>query len=188
MREQSGNVSQTTWQNWILEAIRKIRSQKQRPSEERILGAIRQHHDADNDEFLPQLEKCVTQNLVLKVTNKGKTSYKDPSRLSSRKLTISNDLDLTKAVIKTIRESKNASGCTFKEIEKYLNESRVLNLGAHVDFSTFLKSTMKVAAARGLILQEGKLYRVPVKKESNRPGRKKKKSEEPEAQTPKVSI
>jgi histone acetyltransferase MYST4 len=184
MREQAGNISQATWQTWIIDAIRKIRTQKQRPSEDRILGAIRQHHNVDNDEYLAQMDKCVAQGLVLKVTNKDKISFKDPSRLSSRKLTISNDLDLTKAVIKTIREIRNANGCTLKEIEKYLTESRVLNLGSHVDFSSYLKSTMKVAAARGLILQEGKLYRLPAKKEGERRGRKKKKTE---PEKPKVS-
>lgn len=184
MREQ-GTPNQTMWHGYILDAIRKIRTQKQRPSEERIIAAVRQHHNFSNEEILTQIDKCVSQGIILKVINKGRNSYKDPARVSARKLTISNDLDLTKAVIKAVREMKNENGSSLKEIEKYLIESRVMNLGPDVDFPTYLKSSVKVAAARGLLLQDGKLYRVPPKKDGDRYYRKKKKEE---VETPKVSL
>lgn len=184
MREQS-SISQDVWQDWILEAVRKIRSQKQRPSEERIFGAIRQHHQFSNEEILAQIDKCVTQGIILRVINKGRNSYKDPARVTARKLTISSDLDLTKAIIKGVREMKHENGSSLKEIEKYLTESRVMKFDTEVDFPTYLKSTVKVAAARGLLIQEGKLYKVPMRKESDRHGRRRK--EDKSDITPKVS-
>lgn len=176
MKEQ---FSQSVWQDWILEAIRKIRKQKQRPSEDRIFAAIRQRHPFTNEEILTQLEKCVNQGIILKVINKGKNSYKDPARVMSRKLTITNETDLTKAIIKAVREMKNENGSSLKEIEKYLSESRVIDLPPDVDFPSYLKSTVKVAAARGLLIQEGKLYKAPPRKDSDRstPGRRRKTEE-----------
>lgn len=185
MKEQ--NVSQSTWQDWLLDAIRKIRKQKQRPSEDRIFAAIRQHKAFSNEEILAQLNKCVNQGVILKVINKGKNSYKDPTRVMSRKLTISSEIDLTKAIIKAVREMKNENGSTLKEIEKYLAESRVIDLPAGVDFPTYLKARVKVAAARGLLIQDGKLYKAPPKKDSDKPTGRRRKVEEKEI-TPKVNI
>lgn len=183
MREQS-TASAAVWQGRILEAISKIRSQKQRPNEDRIFAAIRQqYHNVSNGEISQHLDKCVNAGLILRVINKGINSYKDASRNVSRKLTISNELDLTKAVIRAVREMKNENGSSLKEIEKYLNESRVFHLG-DVDLSSRLKSAVKVAAARGLIVQEGKLYRAPPRKDDDSAhGRRKKDDKET---TPKV--
>lgn len=63
---------------WILEAIQKIKRQKQRPSEERICHAVSTLHGLDKRTVLEQLELAVQDGAVLKVTNKGSASYKDP--------------------------------------------------------------------------------------------------------------
>ncbi|KAG5831529.1 hypothetical protein ANANG_G00304650 [Anguilla anguilla] len=63
---------------WILEAIQKIKRQKQRPSEERICHAVSASHGLDREAVLEQLELTVRNGSVLKVTNKGSTSFKDP--------------------------------------------------------------------------------------------------------------
>ena len=63
---------------WILEAIQKIKRQKQRPSEERICHALATSHGLDKRTVLEQLELSVQDGSVLKVTNKGSASYKDP--------------------------------------------------------------------------------------------------------------
>lgn len=63
---------------WILEAIRKIKKQKQRPSEERICNAVSMSHGLDRKTVLEQLELSVKDGTILKVTNKGLNSYKDP--------------------------------------------------------------------------------------------------------------
>lgn len=186
--KEHGSVSQSVWKDWILEAIRKIRKQKQRPSEDRIFAAVKQHHNVSNDEILNQLEKCVNQGVILKVINKGKNSYKDPSRVMSRKLTITNELDLSKAIIKAVREMKNENGSSLKEIEKYLTESRILDLPPEIDFPSYLKSTVKIASARGLLIQDGKLYKAAPRKDSEKTSSGRRKKTEEKESTPKVRI
>ncbi|XP_034396581.1 histone acetyltransferase KAT6A isoform X3 [Cyclopterus lumpus] len=63
---------------WILEAIKKVKKQKQRPSEERICNAVSMVHSLDRKTVLEQLELSVKDGTILKVTNKGLNSYKDP--------------------------------------------------------------------------------------------------------------
>uniref|UniRef100_A0AAY5JWD2 Histone acetyltransferase n=1 Tax=Esox lucius TaxID=8010 RepID=A0AAY5JWD2_ESOLU len=63
---------------WILEAIQKIKRQKQRPSEERICHAVATLRGLDKRTVLEQLELGVHDGSILKVTNKGSASYKDP--------------------------------------------------------------------------------------------------------------
>ena len=63
---------------WILEAIKKVKKQKQRPSEERICNAVSMTHGLDRKTILEQLELSVKDGTILKVTNKGLNSYKDP--------------------------------------------------------------------------------------------------------------
>ncbi|KAK2837667.1 hypothetical protein Q5P01_014879 [Channa striata] len=63
---------------WILEAIKKVKKQKQRPSEERICNAVSMSHGLDRKTVLEQLELSVKDGTILKVTNKGLNSYKDP--------------------------------------------------------------------------------------------------------------
>ncbi|KAJ8415416.1 hypothetical protein AAFF_G00423960 [Aldrovandia affinis] len=64
--------------NWILEAIKKVKKQKQRPSEERICNAVSMSHGLDRKTVLEQLELSVKDGSILKVSNKGLNSYKDP--------------------------------------------------------------------------------------------------------------
>ncbi|XP_070991994.1 histone acetyltransferase KAT6A isoform X2 [Oncorhynchus clarkii lewisi] len=63
---------------WILEAIKKVKKQKQRPSEERICNAVSMSHGLDRKTILEQLELSVKDGTILKVSNKGLNSYKDP--------------------------------------------------------------------------------------------------------------
>ncbi|XP_038830587.1 histone acetyltransferase KAT6B-like [Salvelinus namaycush] len=64
---------------WILEAIQKIKRQKQRPSDERICHAVATLHRLDKRTVLEQLDLSVHDGSILKVTNKGNVSYKDPN-------------------------------------------------------------------------------------------------------------
>ncbi|CAH1405834.1 unnamed protein product [Nezara viridula] len=70
------------WLKWVLDAIKKIRTQKQRPSVERICRAIRQHQDQTEATIKDHLESLVRDGQVLKVVNKGQCSYKDPGSVT----------------------------------------------------------------------------------------------------------
>lgn len=67
-----------TYTQWLLEAIKKVKKQKQRPSEERICNAVSMSHGLDRKTILEQLELSVKDGTILKVSNKGLNSYKDP--------------------------------------------------------------------------------------------------------------
>ncbi|KAJ9581744.1 hypothetical protein L9F63_003921, partial [Diploptera punctata] len=167
MKDQE-SPSHASWNTWILEAIRKIRSQKQRPSVERICHAIRQHHVFPQEVIVENLEQAVKEGTVLKVFNKGQSSYKDPGGLQSRQLTISKGTDLSKVIAKAIRELDEKDGSTLKNIEKYIRQSHALNLSSgEVDFRSLLRISVKRAVARGLVTQDGRLFRPAVRPPTN---------------------
>ena len=89
-----------TWQCWLLDAIHKIRYQKQRPNVERVAACIRMHHPQYSNEAVEEhLEQCVKNGSIAKVVNKGLTSYRDPGSApgrGQRTLHITGDMDLTK--------------------------------------------------------------------------------------------
>ena len=91
-----------TWQCWLLDAIHKIRYQKQRPNVQRVAACIRMHHPQYSDEAVEEhLEQCVKNESIAKVVNKGLTSYRDPGSApgrGQRTLHITDDMDLTKVV------------------------------------------------------------------------------------------
>lgn len=156
----SSNVEQSTWNRWFLDAIRKIRSQKQRPSAERICHAIRQHHNYHEDVISEQLEVSVRDGAVLKVFNKGQSSYKDPGGMQSRRLRIDSKADLSRAIAKAVRELGERDGSTLKNIEKYLKQSHTLDiLSAEVDLRKVLRMSLKRAVAKGIVVQQGKHYK-----------------------------
>ncbi|CAH7472312.1 Kat6b [Phodopus roborovskii] len=122
---------------WILEAVQKIKKQKQRPSEERICHAVSTSHGLDKKTVSEQLELSVQDGSVLKVTNKGLASYKDPDnpgRFSSVKPGTfpkstkgskgpCNDLrnvDWNRLLKRAIEGLEEPSGSSLKNIEKYL--------------------------------------------------------------------
>ena len=90
-----------TWQSWLLDAIHKIRYQKQRPNVERVAACIRMHHPQYSNEAVEEhLEQCVKTGFIAKVENKGVPSYRDPGSAPGRgqktlHITAS-DMDLSK--------------------------------------------------------------------------------------------
>ncbi|KAK4873761.1 hypothetical protein RN001_013121 [Aquatica leii] len=153
------DVSQAVWSGWIIEAIRKIRSQKQRPSVERICHAIRQHHNYHEDVVSEHLETAVKDGTVLKVFNKGQSSYKDPMGLQSRTLVIEKGVEITKVIAKAVRELGQREGSTLKSIEKYIRQSHTVVESPETDLKTALRMAAKRAVSRGLIIQEGKAFK-----------------------------
>ncbi|XP_041982565.1 histone acetyltransferase KAT6A isoform X2 [Aricia agestis] len=153
------DVSKEVWKRWILEAIHKIRSQKQRPSVERICHAIRQHHNYHEDVVSERLERAVREGAVLKVYNKGQSSYKDPGGLQNKILKISADSDLSRAVAKAVRELGERDGSSLKTIEKHLRQAYQVNVDVNVDVRNILRSAAKRAVTRGLLVHHAGNYK-----------------------------
>lgn len=164
---------------WILEAVQKIKKQKQRPSEERICHAVSTSHGLDKKTVSEQLELSVQDGSVLKVTNKGLASYKDPDhpgRFSSVKPGTfpkptkgpkgppCNDLrnvDWNKLLKRAIEGLEEPSGSSLKSIEKYLrSQSDLTGTTDHPAFQQRLRLGAKRAVNNGRLLKDGPQYRV----------------------------
>ncbi|XP_029465414.1 histone acetyltransferase KAT6B isoform X2 [Rhinatrema bivittatum] len=163
---------------WILEAIQKVKRQKQRPSEERICHAVCASHGLDKKTVLEQLELSVQDGSVLKVTNKGLASYKDPDnpgRFTSIKLGtfpkslkgsrgICNDLrsvDWNKLLRRAVEGLQEPNGSSLKNIEKYLrSQSDLVAIVINPIFQRRLRLGAKRAVNNGRLLKDGPLYRV----------------------------
>ncbi|KAJ8712059.1 hypothetical protein PYW07_004901 [Mythimna separata] len=173
------DVGKEVWKRWILEAIHKIRSQKQRPSVERICHAIRQHHNYHEDVVAERLERAVREGAVLKVYNKGQSSYKDPGGLQSKILRITQDVDLSRAVAKAVRELGERDGSTLKTIERHLHQAYQVTVEAEVDVRAVLRAAVKRAVARGLLSHQAGAYKAterPVTTSSDRSSKQRSKS------------
>ncbi|XP_025271316.1 histone acetyltransferase KAT6B isoform X2 [Camponotus floridanus] len=153
--------SPETWSAWFLDAIRKIRSQKQRPSVERICHAIRQHHNYHEEEIAEHLEVAVKRGDVLKIFNKGQSSYKDPGGLQSKTLKVTKSTDISKVIGKAVRELGERDGSSLKNIEKYIRQSHTVEEEAEGDLRVALRLSAKRAVERNLVIQDGKLLRQP---------------------------
>lgn len=153
------DVGKEVWKRWILEAIHKIRSQKQRPSVERICHAIRQHHNYHEDVVSERLERAVREGAVLKVYNKGQSSYKDPGGLQNKILRLSPDVDVSRAVAKAVRELGERDGSTLKTIEKHLRQAYQVIVEPDADVRTLLRAGAKRAVARGLLTHHAGAYK-----------------------------
>ncbi|CAH1795541.1 unnamed protein product [Owenia fusiformis] len=156
-------MANRTYAKWLIEAIRKIKHQKQRPSVERIIHAVRQFHKVSKDSVAEQLELSVAEGLVLKTFNKGVWSYKDPDRvtkLSTRSLRIHNKTDLSKVILRTIKELGEIGGSTLKSIEKYIQSSYSVELADDVDLSQQIKFSAKRAVGSKKLSQDGKYFKI----------------------------
>nr|XP_033805229.1 histone acetyltransferase KAT6A [Geotrypetes seraphini]XP_033805231.1 histone acetyltransferase KAT6A [Geotrypetes seraphini]XP_033805232.1 histone acetyltransferase KAT6A [Geotrypetes seraphini] len=161
---------------WILEAIKKVKKQKQRPSEERICNAVSSSHGLDRKTALEQLELSVKDGTILKVSNKGLNSYKDPDnpgRLSlpkpqnHGKMDGKQNVDWNKLIKRALEGLANSSGSTLKNIEHFLKRQKDVALcfggSASSTFHQQLRLAIKRAVGHGRILKDGSLYQLNTK-------------------------
>ncbi|KAM6330116.1 histone acetyltransferase KAT6B isoform 8-T10 [Podargus strigoides] len=163
---------------WILEAIQKVKKQKQRPSEERICHAVCASHGLDKKTVSEQLELSVQDGSILKVTNKGLASYKDPDnpgRFSAVKPgTIPKsvkgsrgacnelrNVDWNKLLRRAIEGLQEPNGSSLKNIEKYLrSQNDLASIFNNPAFQQRLRLGAKRAVNNGRLLKDGPQYRV----------------------------
>uniref|UniRef100_A0A674F372 Histone acetyltransferase n=1 Tax=Salmo trutta TaxID=8032 RepID=A0A674F372_SALTR len=152
---------------WILEAIKKVKKQKQRPSEERICNAVSMSHGLDRKTILEQLELSVKDGTILKVSNKGLNSYKDPEnpgRLAYPKPRLGR-LDWNKLIKRSLEGLHEPGGSTLKSVERflkcqgdvaaYLSGSGSMGPGL---FHQQLRVALKRACAHGRVAKNGPLF------------------------------
>uniref|UniRef100_A0A2C9K538 histone acetyltransferase n=1 Tax=Biomphalaria glabrata TaxID=6526 RepID=A0A2C9K538_BIOGL len=165
-----------TYLEWILEAVHKIKHQKQRPNKDRIINAIRQNHQVTEESILEQLELSVQNGKLLRVENNNDYTYKDPAlqapvKSQAKTLELDKKTDLTKLVIQCLKQSQEPKGMMLKSIERYIhskytvkgNESGVLmkNLRTCVRRAIQQKKLVQVGKFVQLAIEEGKVKESP---------------------------
>jgi len=105
------------------------------------------------------LEIAVKRGDVLKIFNKGQSSYKDPGIVQSKKLTVTKSADLSKILSKAVRELGERDGSSLRSLERYIRQSHAVEENAEGDLRISLKLSAKRAVERGLVVQDGKLFR-----------------------------
>ncbi|KAF3696137.1 Histone acetyltransferase KAT6A [Channa argus] len=136
---------------WILEAIKKVKKQKQRPSEERICNAVSMSHGLDRKTVLEQLELSVKDGTILKVTNKGKKP----------------GLDWNKLIKRALEGLHEPSGSSLKNIERFLkcqaDVAAFLSGSGSMGPGLFhqqLRVALKRAVAHGRVVKQGPLFQL----------------------------
>ncbi|KAK5623228.1 hypothetical protein CRENBAI_017552 [Crenichthys baileyi] len=163
---------------WILEAIQKIKRQKQRPSEERICHAVSTLHGLDKKIVLEQLELSVHDGSVLKVTNKGSASYKDPgnpgrigsilpanaplpSKESKWNSSDLRHIDWNKILKRAIEGLDDTHGSSLKNIERYLrNQDDLSEVVDNPAFRQRLRLAAKRSVNNGRLVKNGPRYKL----------------------------
>lgn len=169
---------------WILEAIKKVKKQKQRPSEERICNAVSSSHGLDRKTVLEQLELSVKDGTILKVSNKGLNSYKDPDNpgrialpkpRNHGKLDGKPNVDWNKLIKRAIEGLGESSGSSLKNIERFLkgqkDVSALFGGSAASIFHQQLRLAVKRAVGHGRLLKDGPLYQLNTKATTNADGK-----------------
>ncbi|XP_072410291.1 histone acetyltransferase KAT6A-like isoform X2 [Chiloscyllium punctatum] len=182
---------------WILEAIQKVKKQKQRPSEERICNAVCSSHGLDRKTVLEQLELSVKDGTILKVTNKGLNSYKDPDNpgrivlpkpRNQSKLDAKHTVDWNKLLKRAIEGLAEPNGSSLKNIERYLRGQKdvvaIFGAAASSALHQQLRLSLKRAISHGRIIKDGPLYRLS----RGKPGGESKQGHESIACLPPVSL
>ena len=128
-----------------MEAIKKVKKQKQRPSEERICNAVSSSHGLDRKTVLEQLELSVKDGTILKVSNKGLNSYKDPDNpgrialpkpRNHGKLDNKQNVDWNKLIKRAVEGLAESGGSTLKNIERFLKGQKDVSAVANGAFNS----------------------------------------------------
>ncbi|XP_022240060.1 histone acetyltransferase KAT6B-like isoform X2 [Limulus polyphemus] len=152
-----------TFTKWLLEAIHKVKTQKQRPSAQRICSAVRQNHKVSEESVIEQLELAVSEGAVLQVINKGVCSYKDPKgvvQLKTNTMKINKTTNMLKLIVKVIKELGEVGGSTLRSIEKFMTQNYNLIVSPGFDLTQQLRVAARKGVANGTLFQEGRLYKM----------------------------
>ncbi|XP_077861878.1 histone acetyltransferase KAT6B-like isoform X2 [Saccoglossus kowalevskii] len=150
---------------WILQAIKKIKKQKQRPSDDRICNVVSSSHGLSKNEILEELELNVQDGNVLRVYNKGVASYKDPAQrggttMRSRSVIITKTTELFRFIKTAIKDLREPKGLSLKSIEKYVREKCTVELASGVDLNAQLRLALKRSVQAGKLVKNGRHYKL----------------------------
>ena len=153
-------ISPDIWEQWILTAITKIRTQKQRPSIQRICQAIgsQSHHKFHEDMVAEKLELAVKSGAVIKVYNKGLHSYKAPMA-NKRLIKVDDSSNLCKIVARAVHDLGEFEGSSIESIQNYVEKFNDIDVAPGSDYESIIKNAIKKAIVAGFLIEDGNFYK-----------------------------
>lgn len=160
---------------WIVDAISKIKKEKQNPGQEHIIDTVKACHASTSSEVVEeQLVLAVSQGIIEKHLNKGAYTFRIVGKSSPRKqaatepsnnfendcLTVRKDTDLTPIVTAAIAALDEKTGSTLKNIERFIVRNYSIECADGIELSTQIRYTTKKAVSRSKLQQEGRYYRL----------------------------
>lgn len=158
----------------ILKGIAILKKEKARPTLDRIVSKVRTlNGKLDKETAKKHLKLAVRNGFVFALHSNGHISYFDPAALKhhrNRKLKLKRDIDLTKTIVRVVRElcgtdphSKDSKD--LGEIENFISRTYdVEYMDSDVDLRSLLKDAAKKAVASDLLsIDEHKQYRLGAK-------------------------
>ena len=142
----------------ILQAIAKYKSQKQRPSEERIIYELHNRYGAKEKEVSDQLKALVINGDVLRVSLRGQVSYRDASFVL--RTAIEGTTDYRCFVKEAIDNILNVEGATVEEIENYINNRCGGDKVLPTELSAHVRVALDKMQASNRVVKEGATYRM----------------------------
>ncbi|CAD5123786.1 DgyrCDS12095 [Dimorphilus gyrociliatus] len=153
MPEVKANPSQI-----LLDAVRKIRGQKQRPNFDRLSHAVRLQKWS-TEVLTEYINKAVEDGIILRMyDNKGLMTYKDPqtvSKLKTRDLHVGAASDLTKVLIRTLKELGDPAD--IDQVEKHIRTGYHLTMAFKADLRQSIESALdKGVKSSKFLYKDGK--------------------------------
>ncbi|XP_052068323.1 histone acetyltransferase KAT6B-like isoform X3 [Mytilus californianus] len=151
-------LANLTYAKWILEAIEKIKHQKQQPNLQRIVHAVQQYHSVSRESIEEQLQLATKDGLIVRTFSKKDWSYRDPSKMphtKRRTLKIDKKTDLTKFLVKAVIDL-GEDGSSLKKIKNHLNAIYSIECQNGVDLTLLLKNCLKTAMDNKYLTKEGR--------------------------------
>lgn len=151
----------STYTSWILQAIAKVKGQKQRPSEDRISHVLQTQYGLKKDEISEQLRLCVKNGKVLRVTFKGQSSYKDPAMSShSPRIAVEKGNDYRSIVKEALDNILDDRGATLKGIENYIKDRHSSSIHSDSTLVSLIKTALDKLQTADKVVKEGTHYRM----------------------------
>ena len=165
VKDSDSCLANPKYTQWILEAISKIKKQKQRPSQDRICHVVRANRGLSETLVLEQLDLSVKDGNISKVINKGVASFRDADvgrTMKKRGPLAATTANKNSNMLKWMQNAivnLGDSGSTLKSIERYIRQSHA-DID-HGELTSQIRLAAKKGASNGRLLKDGRIYKVP---------------------------
>jgi len=146
---------------WLLAAVRRVRDQKQRPNIDRIMNSLRiicPGQFRSPESVTEELELAVSEGILIRAGAAGDNSscsYRDPGRvvrLKTHSLHVTQDLDMTKVVTRSVRELADPLGSTTADLHRYIRSGYKIQINDDSDLVSMIAKYCRKAVEMGKLV------------------------------------